>query len=626
LSLIDTPLAINACTFAGNSGTSGSVIASSGFTPPVINNCIIAFNTGLTPVVCTDATPSLGCTDIYGNDAGDWVGCIAGQAGLTGNFSEDPRFCNAASDNYAIHITSPCTAANSGGCGLVGAHNVGCGPETYVLNEAGTGDFPTIQAAIDASWDGDTIELLDGTYTGFGNRDLDTKAKAITLRSQSGDASSCTIDAEGDSLDQHRVMAILGSGALETRVEDITFTGGYIQGTGGAVQCYECTPTFLRCVFSGNTSKYASGGGVYIAGDTPTTMTECVFAGNTATYEGGGMATSSDLTMSDCEFYGNEAEIGAALWAYGGVTGGRTVSITDCRFHDHSVAAGPVVKLHHSYGEMRRCTFYDNTAPEGALYLMYRDPLIAECTFYGNSGTDCAALRTWSCHSEITQCTFANNSSSAASVWLTGGNPQPDFNSSIIAFNTNSVAVACTDSFPELACCDIYSNDLGDWVGCIAGEFGNDGNIRMDPLFCDPGTGDYTLQLESPCMADSAPPGCPRLGAHDVGCSGGAGAPASWPGETLFLSQPSPNPASAGVRVSFALPSGSESGRTRVRVFDVTGRLVRELVDGKVPGGRLQEATWDGRDHKGKPVSSGIYYIRLESGREGKTVKVVFAR
>jgi hypothetical protein len=282
--------------------------------------------------------------------------------------------------------------------------------------------------------------------------------------------------------------------------------------------------------------------------------------------------------------------------------------------------------LHHMYGEMRRCTFYNNTAPEGALQVMYRNPLIAECTFYGNSGSDCAALRTWSSSSEITQCTFADNSSSAGSVWLTGGSPQPDFNSSIIAFNTNSVAVACTDSLPELACCDIYGNDLGDWVGCIAGEFGNDGNIRMDPLFCDPDSGDYTLQLESPCMADSAPPGCPRLGAHDVGCSGGAGAPASWPGETLFLSQPSPNPASAGVRVSFALPAGSESDRTRVRVFDVTGRLVRALVDGKVPGGHIQEATWDGLDHRGKPVSSGIYYIRLESGREGRTVKVVFAR
>jgi hypothetical protein len=46
------------------------------------------------------------------------------------------------------------------------------GATTYVVHPDGTGDSPTIQAAIDASSDGDVVELTNGTFTGDGNRDL----------------------------------------------------------------------------------------------------------------------------------------------------------------------------------------------------------------------------------------------------------------------------------------------------------------------------------------------------------------------------------------------------------------------------------------------------------------------
>ena len=69
----------------------------------------------------------------------------------------------------------------------------------YVVNPEGTGDFPTIQEALDACIDGDIIELTDGTFTGDGNRDIDYLGKAITVRSQSGDPEMCTIDCEAHS-------------------------------------------------------------------------------------------------------------------------------------------------------------------------------------------------------------------------------------------------------------------------------------------------------------------------------------------------------------------------------------------------------------------------------------------
>ena len=60
-------------------------------------------------------------------------------------------------------------------------------------------DYSTIQQAINSASNGDIIEVSPGTYTGDGNRDIDFKGKAITVRSSSG-AGQTTIDCTGNSL------------------------------------------------------------------------------------------------------------------------------------------------------------------------------------------------------------------------------------------------------------------------------------------------------------------------------------------------------------------------------------------------------------------------------------------
>jgi hypothetical protein len=65
----------------------------------------------------------------------------------------------------------------------------------------------------------------------------------------------------------------------------------------------------------------------------------------------------------------------------------------------------------------------------------------------------------------------------------------------------------------------VYGNAGGDWVGCIEDQYGINGNISEDPLFCDPETGDFRLQEGSPCGPFSPPnEECDLIGAWPVGC------------------------------------------------------------------------------------------------------------
>jgi endonuclease I len=81
----------------------------------------------------------------------------------------------------------------------------------------------------------------------------------------------------------------------------------------------------------------------------------------------------------------------------------------------------------------------------------------------------------------------------------------------------------------------------------------------------------------------------------------------------LSLSQNAPNPFNPSTVIRFSLDRKVRDGS--LRVYDVTGRLVRTLHDGPLAAGP-HKVTWDGRDEAGARMASGTYLVRLLAGRQ----------
>lgn len=83
-----------------------------------------------------------------------------------------------------------------------------------------------------------------------------------------------------------------------------------------------------------------------------------------------------------------------------------------------------------------------------------------------------------------------------------------------------------------------------------------------------------------------------------------------------------PNPFNPVTTVSLVLP---DDDHVDLCVFDLTGRLVRSLLDERLDAGSYR-VRWDGRDNLGFPVGSGVYHVQLRAGEFRTTRKVVLLK
>jgi len=119
------------CTFEGNrvmpsdNGAAILLVADAGYNSDILSSVIANTEFGRAVTVRTGNIEFV-CSDIHGNDAGDWTGSIADQLGTNGNISVLPGFCDPVNGDLTLTSGSVCLPENNS-CGqLIGALGQGC--------------------------------------------------------------------------------------------------------------------------------------------------------------------------------------------------------------------------------------------------------------------------------------------------------------------------------------------------------------------------------------------------------------------------------------------------------------------------------------------------------------------
>lgn len=495
-------------------------------------------------------------------------------------------------------------------------------------------DYPTIQAGIDASSDGDTVLVDEGIYV----ENINFNGHNIVLGSlflTTGDTSyiSSTI-IDGDSSGS---VVRFESGEDSTAViRGFTIENGY-NITGGGIHCYNSDPIISYNNISSN-SVATSGGGIYCEHFSSPTISNNIISGNsTDGWEGGGIGClCSSPMITNNIIIGNSASLGGGICCFG--------------YSDATIINNTIIEnSSHYWGGGIGCfssnlTIRNNTIMENVCdYIWSKGGGIccrssSNLNVFGNiiSGNSAGMGGGISCK-EYSHANIINNTIIENTAACYGGGIFFE-NSSVVVLN--SILWADTASIEGN---EIYSDSSSSIViiycdvkdTLLQGE----GNISVDPLFRDPDNSVFHLMAiecgdpyDSPCIDAGHPDILDSLLDCDWGLGelrsdmGAYGGGASQVGiveqepqvpNQFTLLQNYPNPFNASTIIRYSLPVKSD---VQLDIYNILGQRVTTLFEGIQQAGE-HRITWNATN-----LPSGVYFARLNSIEYSETIKMVLLK
>jgi hypothetical protein len=343
------------------------------------------------------------------------------------------------------------------------------------------GDYSTIQSAIDASADGDTVLVGPGTYY----EQIDVGNHQITVQSSAGPATT-TIDASF-------LGPVVTFGASATRTATLsgfTITHGQAQlSGGGGVTTNGGSPTIQGNVITNNYGE-GFGNGIALLSSaalvTGNTISNNTVHGASGGGGGGGIGVlGSPCVGCGAEIRNNVIENNSILnFTTGGgiyVNGGGSVVIIDnvIRGNVSPSEGGGIGMVNTVDAQIENNLIVDNQGNTGGgVYWLTpsgtRGPYLVGNTIVGNQALDGSGV-------------YADGNDSAARI----------INNMIVATN-GTTGIECGTSgaeTPAIAFNDAYATAAAAYGTCSTGA-GTGGNISAQPIFLGPG--DYRLAQTSP--------------------------------------------------------------------------------------------------------------------------------
>jgi parallel beta-helix repeat protein len=362
------------CTISGNTATTYGGIST--HRDVVMTNCILWGNCNQEAKAYAGVTLDFYCSDV--NSSG-----VTGPGVINYDVNTiffDPLFCDpenclsapTTAGDYSLAANSPCLPENSP-CGmLIGTNAIGCAAVPLIVPD----NFATIQLAIDVANPGDTVTVMDGTYTGAGNKNLDFGGKNIVLMSMNG-PDFTIIDCEGSG---HAIEFENGEDSTSVmdgfgiRNGNSTWGGGIFIGIDEEATIKNCI--VQDCVASLGGGIYCEGGG-YIE--------NCVILNDSAGSAGGGI-WCDDPNITNCYIAGNGAGGGGGI-----STRGATIDSCTITGNTATVGGGVATRAEASAANLTNCTISGNTATFGGGISLSSGTNMFNCILWGNCNSEADA-------------------------------------------------------------------------------------------------------------------------------------------------------------------------------------------------------------------------------------------
>jgi hypothetical protein len=504
---------------------------------------------------------------------------------------------------------------------------------SWYVQDDGSGDAPTIQAAIDSCTHGDTVLVAPGVYGGEGNYNINPYGKQILIKSENGPQHTI-IDYQVNSVYLWRAFVLKSDEDHCCIIDGFTIRG---RGTpnsdlhGGCIVMNGVSPVIRNCVFTRNA---ASGGGAILACESSPQFENCTFVENTAT--GGSVIwchNNSNATFENCIIAFNEqshpiccSEASNATLSCSNVYGNADGDWVGC------LAGQELANGNFS----RNPLFCDPNSGDYAIDAVspcapdnnYCHALIGAC------GVACSDWRIV-CDAFVSHgVQLLSGSGWAKTAPGPGGwdvEEVPDYFQirltfcQPVDFNIGDAAEVYVDFNQDNFFDD---NELcAAFVSRTDHSPARDITIRVD-LDEDLDTesarvavysvGEFKLIDESGQLIDylDLNPTISGVDNHESLAAGGM-----TPLE-FALGQSHPNPFNSTTVIPYSIP---DAGRVKLEIYDILGRRAKTLVNETRGAGRY-EAKWDGTNSYGHPVPSGLYFYRLATKNFTDTKKMVLMK
>ncbi len=385
-------------------------------------------------------------------------------------------------------------------------------PAQAILNVPS--QYPTVQIAIGAAQNGDTVLVAPGVYVG----PVDFLGKDITVKGDQG-ASSTTIQGTGGS----PVVTFASGESTSSVLEGFTLTGGGASG----VFITDASPIVRDCRIAGNVVTGSGGGGIRCqvtnGNNGSPFITGCHISGNITDRAGGGVFCNVDgggtgqITLQGCTLENNSATAGASSYPRGGgagafysvdATASLVVTIADCVVTANTAAdrGGGFTFEEPSLVNVTSCRIANNVSGGGpvgggGVWSTATQLNVTNCLVVGNSAADAGgglAIATANTNTNyaILNCSIAGNTApGVGGLYLLG--PTSGTVSGSIVFGNAGVSIGGTTGYGLSV--TFSAVDSGFFAS-------NPTNISDDPQFVDPASGDYHLASSSPCVDAGGPP------------------------------------------------------------------------------------------------------------------------